>query len=102
MRKFILNDVTYDCVGWLMLRNGCEIYLLSEPDNDGVADPYVLGYENEFYDVSHEEFSGHVVSSLRGQKFDAAVDLGEIAPPLGAVWAPYSASSHSAMHSAAI
>ncbi|MDA8651653.1 hypothetical protein N9L75_03665 [Porticoccaceae bacterium] len=102
MRQFILNDVTHDCVGWLMLRNAWEVYLLSEPDNDGVADAYVLGYENEFGEVSLEEYSGHVVSSLRGQKFDAAADLGEIAPPLGAVWAPFSTSAHSASHSAAI
>jgi len=63
----------------IILRNMWEYYL-GEPDANGIAFGYVMGFENEWGDVSMDEIKPYVISTAKG------TDLDEIMPPEGYHW----------------
>ena len=63
----------------IILRNMWEYYL-GEPDENGIAFGYVMGFENEWGDVSMEEIKPYIIGEAR------ANDLWHIMPPEGYRW----------------
>ena len=63
----------------IILRNMWEYYL-GEPDENGIAFGYVMGFENEWGDVSMEEIKPYIIGKAR------ANDLWHIMPPEGYYW----------------
>ena len=53
----------------VILKNMWEYYL-GEPDENGVAFGYVMGFENEWGDVSMEEIKPYIVSIVRGDELN--------------------------------
>ena len=58
--------------------NFWEFYVTEEPDEDGIGEAFVMGFENEIGSFSMEEVKGSIVSITE--------DLGEIMPPEGFFW----------------
>jgi hypothetical protein len=63
----------------IILKNFWEYYL-EKPDANGIAFGYVMGFANEWGNVSMEEIQPHVVSRAQGAK------LAEVMPPEGYYW----------------
>jgi hypothetical protein len=63
----------------IILKNFWEYYL-GEPDKNGIAFGYVMGFENEWGDVSMEEIKPYIIGEAR------ANDLWHIMPPEGYCW----------------
>ena len=63
----------------IILRNFWEYYL-EEADKHGVAFGYVMGFENEWGNVSMDEIKPYIVSIARGKELDY------IMPPEGYYW----------------
>ena len=63
----------------IILRNMWEYYL-GEPDKNGIAFGYVMGFENEWGDVSMDEIKPYIISKTSGAGLD------EIMPPAGYYW----------------
>jgi len=53
----------------IILRNMWEYYL-GEPDENGIAFGYVMGFENEWGDVSMDEIKPYIISIARGEELD--------------------------------
>jgi hypothetical protein len=93
MKTFMLNDSSYSCYGWYILKNGWEVFFLEDPaDTDGIYFSYVMGFESEFGSVCLQEYKGHELMKLVGARFDSAVQRGELAAPEGASWVEEDAS----------
>ena len=63
----------------IILRNMWEYYL-GEPDENGIAFGYVMGFENEWGDVSMDEIKPYIISIARGD------ELNYIMPPFEYYW----------------
>ena len=63
----------------IILRNMWEYYL-GEPDKNGIAFGYVMGFENEWGDVSMDEIKPYIISIARGKELDY------IMPPFNYYW----------------
>ena len=63
----------------VILRNFWEYYL-EATDKDGIAFGYVMGFENEWGDVSMDEIKPYIISKTSGAGLD------EIMPPAGYYW----------------
>jgi len=63
----------------IILRNMWEYYL-GEPDKNGIAFGYVMGFENEWGDVSMDEIKPYIISIARGKELDY------IMPPFEYYW----------------
>ena len=63
----------------IILRNMWEYYL-GEPDENGIAFGYVMGFENEWGDVSMDEIKPYIISIARGKELDY------IMPPFEYYW----------------
>jgi len=63
----------------IILRNHWEYYL-EEADKDGIAFGYVMGFANEWGNVSMNEIKPHIISIARGKELD------HIMPPEGHYW----------------
>ena len=55
-------------------------YYLEEPDSNGIAFGYVMGFHNEWGSVYLPELEPHIVSRVKGTV------LNEIMPPEGYYW----------------
>ena len=53
----------------IILRNMWEYYL-GEPDENGVAFGYVMGFENEWGSVSMDEIKPYIISVARGDELN--------------------------------
>jgi len=72
-----LKDIPFEVHTHLILKNFWEYYL-GKPDKNGIAFGFVMGFENEWGDVSLEEIKPYVVT--------ATTELGDIMPPAGYRW----------------
>ena len=63
----------------IILKNYWEYYL-EEEDENGMAFGYVMGFENEWGDVSMDEIKPYIKSIVRGD------ELNYIMPPEGYYW----------------
>ena len=63
----------------IILKNYWEYYL-EEEDENGIAFGYVMGFENEWGDVSMDEIKPYIKSIVRGD------ELNYIMPPEGYYW----------------
>ena len=63
----------------IILRNYWEYYL-EEADENGIAFGYVMGFENEWGDVSMDEIKPYIISIARGKELDY------IMPPFEYYW----------------
>ena len=63
----------------IILRNFWEYYL-GEPDENGIAFGYVMGFENEWGDVSMDEIKPYIISIARGKELDYVM------PPFNYYW----------------
>jgi hypothetical protein len=63
----------------LILKNFWEYYL-EKTDKDGIAFGYVMGFENEWGDVSLNEVKPYIMTNTTGAGLD------EIMPPEGYYW----------------
>lgn len=70
---------TFAVTRHIILRNFWEYYL-EEPDENGVAFGFVMGFENEWGDVSMEEIKPYIISNVTGNT------LHEVMAPVGYVW----------------
>ena len=61
----------------IILKNFWEYYL-GKADKDGIAFGYVMGFENEWGDVSMEEIKPYIMTQT--------TDLDEVMPPAGYSW----------------
>jgi hypothetical protein len=61
----------------IILKNFWEYYL-GKPDKNGIAYGYVMGFENEWGDVSLEEIKPYIITATR--------ELGDVMPPAGYRW----------------
>ena len=64
----------------IILRNMWEYYL-EEPDKNGIAFGYVMGFANEWGCVDMKEIEPYIIRSTKGTA------LNEIMPPEGYYWA---------------
>tara|TARA_R110000751_G_scaffold137297_3_gene240700 strand:+ start:2586 stop:2846 length:261 start_codon:yes stop_codon:yes gene_type:complete len=65
----------------IILKNFWEYYILEEESYDNADDiqfAFVMGFENEFGDISRKEIDPYIVSKTR--------NLNEVMPPEGFVW----------------
>ena len=53
----------------IILRNMWEYYL-GEPDENGIAFGYVMGFDNEWGDVSMDEIKPYIISIARGDELN--------------------------------
>jgi len=63
----------------IILRNMWEYYL-EEPDENGIAFGYVMGFANEWGNVDMKEIEPYIISRATGTALD------EIMPPEGYCW----------------
>ena len=63
----------------IILRNFWEYYL-SEPDDNGIAFGYVMGFENEWGDVDMNEIKPYSISRVSGAA------LQDVMPPADYYW----------------
>jgi hypothetical protein len=63
----------------IILRNMWEYYL-EEPDKDGIAFGFVMGFENEWGSVDLKELKPYIISKASGS------ELNEVMAPAGYVW----------------
>ena len=63
----------------IILRNFWEYYL-EKADKHGVAYGYVMGFENEWGNVSMDEIKPYIISTAKGTALD------EVMPPEGYHW----------------
>jgi hypothetical protein len=63
----------------IILKNHWEYYL-GKTDKNGIAFGYVMGFENEWGDVSMEEIKPHIMTQTTD------LDLDEVMPPAGYSW----------------
>ena len=73
------HGVTFTVHQHIILKNFWEYYL-GETDENGIAFGYVMGFENEWGDVSMEEIKPYIKGKAR------ANDLFHIMPPEGYYW----------------
>ena len=67
----------------IILKNFWEYYL-EEPDENGIAFGYVMGFENEWGSVSMDEIKPYVLSIARQDGTTETLD--DIMPPEGYYW----------------
>ena len=63
----------------IILRNMWEYYL-EEPDKDGIAFGFVMGFANEWGSVDMNEIRPYVISEVHGE------ELKDVMPPEGHIW----------------
>jgi len=63
----------------IILRNFWEYYL-EEPNENGIAFGFVMGFENEWGDVDMNEIKPYIISQVKGTALD------EVMAPAGYVW----------------
>ena len=84
MRNFISNNdedsrEPFAVYQHIILRNFWEYYL-SEPDENGIAFGYVMGFENEWGDVDMNEIKPYIISRVSGAA------LQDVMPPADYYW----------------
>ena len=55
-------------------------YYLEEPNENGIAFGFVMGFENEWGDVDMNEIKPYIISEAKGTTLD------EVMAPVGYVW----------------
>jgi hypothetical protein len=63
----------------IILSNFWEYYL-EEPNENGIAFGFVMGFENEWGDVDMNEIKPYIISEAKGTTLD------EVMAPVGYVW----------------
>lgn len=74
------QDFKLNVHSWFILRNGWEYYVTELPDEDGIGEALVLGFEDEIGSFSMDEIKPYIVASAKDE------DLFEVAPANGWRW----------------
>ena len=75
-----VNDFSINVKSWYILKNGWEYFVTKSPDEDGIGEALVQGFETEIGSFSLEEIKPYIISSANES------ELHDLAPPDGWVW----------------
>jgi len=80
-------QTTFNVVGFFMLKNFWEYYVIKKPDKDGNMFAYVMGNEDEFGYVNLDELKPYIIQSLSEEQLSADPESSNcLAPPVGYHW----------------